>query len=184
MNWNLTCRKVRRSLALLSVDESDSDGELDAASASASRRHLAVCPHCREQWQRLHAAREALEQVRCSPRSLQASVWPSVERELVAVANPPSAVNDWRDWLPTGALVTACLTLWLAVSPTAVPESPVPRGMGFGLSPEFSPASVVPHRPWGNPSRFDRSFPRGGFSPLSEFPRVRTLLDGSEAREL
>jgi hypothetical protein len=172
MSWNLTCRKVRRSLALLSGND------LGEADQVALERHLAVCPDCRTVWQRLQTGQQALEQVRTGasgPRPLEASVWPAVERFLEANRSPAHA--DWRGWLPTGALAAACLTLFLLIPPVGAPlaENGGSRLSGAFLYSVGAPVDVKP-----GPSKVEREW----VPDLSEAPRVRTLLDGTDVRDL
>ncbi|MSR58320.1 MAG: zf-HC2 domain-containing protein [Planctomycetaceae bacterium] len=105
MIWNLTCRKARRSLALRAGND------LDETSRVETERHLATCPHCRAEWQRLRAGQQALDLARtaaidsvrpelggapgalnlsasrelCSSRERGGSVWPAVSRQIRAI---------------------------------------------------------------------------------------------------
>src|SRR5262245_9795390 len=119
MNWDLSCRKARRSLALWAGND------LDEAGQAAMQRHLAVCPGCRQAWQDLQTWRQALEQARpaASERTTgAASIWPAVEWHIRAINDRPSPA-DWRDWLPAGALAAACVTLALILAPAGDPGS-------------------------------------------------------------
>jgi hypothetical protein len=172
MSWNLTCRRVRRSLALLAGND------LGEADQVAVDRHLAVCPDCRTVWQRLQTGQQALERVRTGtsgPRPLEASVWPAVERSLEA--NPWPAGADWRGWLPTGALAAACLTLFLLIPPVGAPMA---ENGGSRLSGRFLHSAVAPMDEKLNPSKAEQEW----VPDLSEAPRVRTLLDGTDVRDL
>lgn len=168
MSWNPTCRKVRRSLALLSGND------LGEADQVVVERHVAVCPGCREQWLRLQAGQQALERVRTGlsePRPLGASVWPAVERYLQANREPAAA--DWRGWLPTGALAAACLTLFLLIPPVG---SPVAENRGGSLRGDLlQPVIQLEDGP---------EVAREWVPDLSDAPRVRTLLDGTDVRDL
>jgi hypothetical protein len=180
MIWNLTCRKVRRSLALWA------GSDLDEVSRGAAQRHLAVCPDCRDQWQRLQAGQLTLERLRSNPperKALAGSVWPAVERQIRAVDEEPIAA-DWRGWLPTGALAAACLTAILIV----VPGSGRFAGIDGALS-DRGPGPVIYSRQVGAPvlqvegsPLFDHSAPQPMSPELPRAYRVRTLLDGTDVR--
>lgn len=178
MIWNVTCRNVRRSLALWAGND------LDEAEQLATERHLAVCPHCREQWQQLQAGQQALEQARVlsqKPAALSASVWPAIERQIRAGEEP--IANDWRAWLPTGALAAACLTI-LLVLPPAGPETADESGNGGGFPAHFSQAISAPVWRLREPSNRERMAGGPNVPSLLDAPRVRTLLNGTDARGL
>ena len=120
MIWNLNCRKTRRLLALSAGNDVE---ERDLAGA---RRHLAVCPGCREVWQGLQLSQQALEQVRAVPVEAPGaawpnrSLWPAVARDLRMIDDQAAAPN-WRGWLPAGALAAACLAVVMVSLPDASP---------------------------------------------------------------
>ena len=174
MSWKPKCRKVRRALALWAGNDLDESGQV------VVRRHVAACPQCREQWQRLQAGQQALEQTRVAaePQMLTASVWPAVEGQIRALEEPVAA--SWRGWLPTAALAAACLTIVVVTS-----QGPLPSGeqaSRAGRPPVvFQRVRAPIIRADGSPAfEHDDSIP----AELPEFPRVRTLLDGSDARGL
>lgn len=182
MSWNLTCRKIRHSLALLSGN--DLENGLEGASGANLRRHLAICPQCREQWQRLQGSQQALDRWRAYPKPLHASVWPSVERQLLAGDLQPVVAGDWRGWLPTGAVATACLTLLLLALPAFAPQSSFDEGSSAGSPIIFSQTVGAPVDQLEVPSHDERSPSRRSALPLPEVLRVRILLDGTDVREL
>jgi hypothetical protein len=119
MIWNLNCRKTRRLLALAAGNDVE---ERDLAGV---RRHLAVCPHCREVWQGLQLSQQALELVRAAPVDEDVapgsawpgrSIWPAVARE-VRVIDERAVAPNWRGWLPSGALAAACLAVVMVSLP-------------------------------------------------------------------
>jgi hypothetical protein len=100
--------------------------DLEERDVAGIDRHVAVCPTCREAWQSLRRAQQALEQVSAAPvvepTTLvcrpTGSVWPSVARHLRSI-DAQAAAPDWRGWLPSLALAAACV----AVVVVAIPES-------------------------------------------------------------
>src|SRR5579872_1486196 len=146
MTWKLSCRKTRRVLALAAGND------LKMAEHPECERHLALCPSCRETWQRLAHSQKALEQARMSAAdeaaghsSLSPSVWPSVARHIRAIDEQESAA-DWRGWLPAGALAAACL----AVIMVAIPDPP----SGSGMADNRGPAVIVT-QPADGPAQFN-----------------------------
>lgn len=182
MSWNLSCRKVRHSLALLSGNDRECD--LDSATEATLKRHLSVCPLCREEWQRLQTGQQTLEEVRSNPKPLHASVWPAVEEHLLAGNLQPVPAESWRGWLPTGALAAACLTLFLIALPMSPPS--YPREADTAGSPPviFSQSVGAPVYRLDESPRFERRSIRHGALPLPDVPRVRILLDGTDVRGL
>jgi hypothetical protein len=123
MIWNLNCRKTRRLLALAAGNDVE---ERDLADV---RRHLAVCPHCREVRQGLQVSQQALEQVRAAPALEDVapgsawpgrSIWPAVARH-VRLIDEQAAAPNWRGWLPAGALAAACLAVVMVSLPDTHP---------------------------------------------------------------
>jgi hypothetical protein len=121
MIWNHNCRKTRRLLAL------SAGNDVEERDLTGARRHLAVCPACREVWQGLQLSQQALEQVRAAPVDNSAgpawpnrSIWPAVARDL-RVIDERAAAPNWRGWLPSGALVAACLAVVIVSLPDASP---------------------------------------------------------------
>lgn len=174
MSWNTNCRKVRMALALWSGND------LDEAGQTQVRRHVAVCPKCREKWSRLQAGQLALEQMRVAtqPAGLSASIWPAVERQITVLEEPVAA--SWRGWLPAGALAAACLTVVMVTSNG--PQPSTEQASRAGRPPVvFQRVRSPIIRADGSPAeRHDESDDMG----LPDLPRVRTLLDGSDARGL
>jgi Putative zinc-finger len=140
----LKCRKTQKLLALLAGNDLDEASQVDV------RRHLAVCPDCRAQWQGLQAGQQTLEQVRARPASASEtppSIWGDVHRLLGTTTKAPPPGASWRGWLPAGALAAACLVVGILIfdtpyagehrtlSDSSPPISPQPVGNGFASGP-------------------------------------------------
>jgi len=115
MIWNINCRRTRRLLALWA------GSDLEHRECQVAERHLAVCPKCREVWERLRQSQQVLEGFRPAPleeweRSL--SVWPAVARHIPSI-DDQVIVPNWRDWLPAGAVAAACLGIIVLTLPEA-----------------------------------------------------------------
>jgi hypothetical protein len=176
MTWNLTCRKVRRLLAL------QAGNDLDHADQVVVRRHLAVCPHCRERWEGLQAGRQALDEVR--PLSAGSptgrSLWPVLAAQIRAI-DDGRASADWRDWLPAGALAAACITVAMLM-PGA--SGPLRNGSDDLAGRSAIVTQAVRADRWSAdaPAPFaEREFRQRPPLEWREVP-VRTLLDGTDAR--
>lgn len=124
MIWNINCRRTRRILALWAGND------LEQCECQVAERHLAVCPSCREVWERLQQSQQLLEKVRPAPfeeheQPFSAwpppSVWPKVARQIRSMDDQVE-LSNWRDWLPTGAVAAACLGI-IAVTLAEVPTS-------------------------------------------------------------
>lgn len=187
MRWNLKCRRVRKLLALWAGND------LEGAARIEAERHLVLCPCCRDHWSGLQTGQRALERARANPEAglgHERSVWPAVARQIRALEQPPAAPR-WHGWLPAGALAAACLAILMTIAPSPtglnsastagrVPvidvrqvDNPVP-GMFDGTGNEWRPfaprgAHEGSVRPWSAPP---------------DAPRVRTLLDGTDVRDL
>lgn len=175
MIWNLTCRNVRRSLALWAGND------LDEADQASCRRHLAACPDCREEWQRLRSGQGALQALRASPVEPEpASIWPRVERHLQT--GEVSPVVPWRGWLPTGTLAAACVAFAVIALPVLGPLGLEDTQRTSNL-PIFSRVVAPPAG-----ERLDhRPPPSAEWSVLDDLRSavpVRTLLDGTNVRDL
>jgi len=173
MIWNRKCRKVRHSLALWVGNDLDDAGRL------AAQRHLATCPSCREEWQRLQSGHATIESLRTSRREPppEVSVWPSVAMQIRAISEEPVEV-EWRDWLPSGALAAACLTLiltlpqWGSLNGASSAGSDVIDSQPVAATvPQFGDSVLRDHR-----ARQAMSLESRGAI------RVRTLLDGTDVR--
>ena len=180
MNWNLSCRKVQRLLALWAGNDIDDAGRVEA------ERHMASCPHCREIWGRLKDGRQAIEHLRSSESEsapLCASMWPSIERHI-RVIDHETATSTWRGWLPVGALAAACVAILVALPAGQGPDTAYAPVDSSSIPVSFAPDAPEGHRPqpdavWGPDGRGER------FAPgLLRGPRVRTLLDGTDVRGL
>ena len=175
MTWNPTCRQVRRSLALWAGND------LDEADQASARRHLAACPHCREEWQRLRsgqAALEGLRRTRVEPEPV--SIWPRVARYLQTGEVAPAV--PWRGWLPTGTLVAACVAIAVIALPVLGPLG-IESAQRTSNAPIFSRIVASP-----TGERLDRppvpSAERSVLEDLRSAVPVRTLLNGTNVRDL
>jgi hypothetical protein len=134
MIWNINCRRTRRLLALWAGND------LEQRECQAAERHLAVCPGCREVWERLQQSQQVLERVRpalfedrlfeeregSAPGWPSRSVWPAVSRHLRSM-DEQVVISSWRDWLPAGAVAAACLAIisvTLVEAPLGESDSP------------------------------------------------------------
>jgi Putative zinc-finger len=179
MSWNPNCRNVRRLLALWAGNDLVEAGQVEA------QRHLASCPECREQWNRLQTAHATVDALRAAPvdvDSAPGSIWPAVRRQMHAIEVRP-AQGTWRNGLPFGALAAACLTIMAIGTSAPAPES---SGERNGLYPidRYSRRidASIPHL--GHPGRFEQTPSRHLPEDLPYRPRVRTLLDGTDVRDL
>lgn len=162
MIWNLSCRKTRRLLALRAGND------LDERDGAFTRRHVAVCPSCRDVWQGLTASQQALEQLRAAPieaaEQPPTSVWPAVARHIRAIDE--QAAPTWRGWIPAAALAAACLAVVMVV----IPDAPFGSDTADNGSPAviFSPSPVegrLMHRAqFDSPQPFE-SRPEGDSDP-------------------
>jgi len=185
MIWNLKCRRLRSLLALWAGNDIEVHERIEA------ERHLAVCPGCRSHWAGLQAGQQALEQVRTGSVPLvrhEQSVWPAVYRQVRSLAAAPAAPR-WHGWLPAGALAAACIAVAVTLSPGFAPDS----ANTAGRAPVVIDAQRVDSPGAGAIDRKDDETPalrrrqREWNWPPHETPggtRVRTLLDGSDVRDL
>ena len=157
MIWNINCHRVRRLLALWA------GSDLEQRESQVAERHLAVCPRCREVWERLQQSQQVLERVRAAPfeeRDRAASVWPPVSVWPVsvwpvsiwpAVARHIRSIDDqvvrsnWRDWLPAGAVAAACLGIIAVTLP------------GMPMAESVSPSVIRSYPATFGPNRQDRN---------------------------
>jgi hypothetical protein len=141
MIWNINCRRIRRLLAL------SAGNDLEQRECHVAERHLAVCPECREVWERLQQSQQVLE--RASPVPFEdaegvasvrhLSVWPAVARQIRSM-NERVVTSNWRDWLPAGAVAAACV----AIISVSLPEVPVEDGVSTSVVMS-SPATFDPN---------------------------------------
>lgn len=178
MIWNIKCRKTRRLLALWA------GSDLEQRECQVVERHLAVCPGCRQVWDDLQRSQQVLEKARpllldAQERPLAAwpvdafaaaSLWPAVERHIRLIdATTNASVNisnrvalaNWRDWLPAGAVVAACLGIIVlnlpqvppmgdTASPAVIESSPA----AFASNPQFRNVRLTPPDDVDDPPRF------------------------------
>jgi len=145
MIWNMNCRRTRRFLALWA------GSDLEQRECQVAERHLAVCPECREIWERLQQSQQVLEQARSAPfeegdragstwppvSGWPVSVWPGVARHLRSIEDKV-VISSWRNWLPAGAVAAA----WLGIIVVTLPEVPMGENVSpslFMSSPAFDP---------------------------------------------
>ena len=172
MNWNLNCHRIERLLAL------QSGHDLEPADELAAQRHLSVCPRCRERWRELQIAQAALELVRTTPRDperVEGSVWPGVSRHIRYREGQRRAA-DWRDWLPAGALVAACLAVMVVLTssgpaPDEVATTPVRTRQSIPVIDAAQPRNLQVDA-WQEQSDTEERWP------------VRILLDGTDVSRL
>jgi hypothetical protein len=164
MIWNINCRKIRRLLAL------SAGNDLEQRECQAAERHLAVCPACRDVWERLQQSQQVLERVRPAPFEeveragsiWPVSVWPNVARHIHSM-DEPVVTSNWRNWLPAGAMAAACV----AIISVTLPELPVEDGASPAVVMS-SPANFDPnHRDTGARDMGARNM---GLRHLGPFP--------------
>jgi anti-sigma factor RsiW len=101
------------------------DGELDAAHSLELEQHLATCPHCTDQLERLQALKQAVSQkgVRWrTPDHVRARVLAAIAQEAATQARPE--VSTWdrvfglvRQWLFVPSLAALAASLFLVLAP-------------------------------------------------------------------
>src|SRR5690348_433576 len=102
MIWNRNCRKTRHRLALSAGIDFEERPSLE------TQRHLAICPHCREVWQRLRDSQRLLERLSVArfegespavsdgPQGPErASVWNGMAQHLRLI-DKQGTTPDWR----------------------------------------------------------------------------------------
>jgi len=178
MMWNLNCRKTRRLLAL------SAGNDLEERELPGAERHLAVCPRCREVWERLRHSQQVLERVSAAPvedRASPASIWPAVARHI-RVIDEQTVQTNWRAWLPAGALAAACLAIVLV----ALPDDQYGSGLSNeGASVVHSPQRFISGSVGRNPQRVPRMVfpdPDRDSSDFGHEHRPQILDDGDEPR--
>lgn len=198
MIWNLTCRKTRLSLALRAGND------LDEPALVETDRHLAACPQCRGEWQRLQAGQQALEMSRAaagqtagreaagaasgSPGLIpfgerEGSIWPEVFRRIRVVEQSAESAGGgawepgrvgWRSWLPLGSLAAACVVVVVGLLPG--PEQLSGSNLSFGPARYQMVGDVsVPVEPPDREELGNWSLP----PDWRDGPRVRMLIDGT-----
>lgn len=113
----MNCRRARPNIALSIGNDLDEQSERDV------RRHLAVCPQCR---QYAHSLRESLKVLERSERTpaeqMHDSVWPDLSKRLRPADT--GRREQFNGWMPALAVVVACMTLVL-ISNNTRPTGPV-----------------------------------------------------------
>lgn len=121
----MNCRRARPNIAL------SIGGDLDEQSKRDVRRHLAVCPQCREYAGALRTSLKVLERSERTPaEQMHDSVWPDLSKRL-RPADSGRRQERFNGWMPALAVVVACVTLVL-ISNNTTPQGLV-RPLGDAL---------------------------------------------------
>jgi hypothetical protein len=144
MNWNLSCRNIRRQLSLRAGND------LEPHECAALERHLAVCPACRQAGEQFQQSQRVIEQVgRAEVPDRESTVWPAVSRHLSSIDRQTLAPS-WRDWLPAGAVAAACVSLISLTMPEV--------RLGGSDMAEYGSPTVILSSPATGPSPDDPRF--------------------------
>jgi len=157
----MNCRRVRPNIALLIGND------LDDQSGRDVRRHLAICPQCREYARALRTSLQVLEQSERTPAGqMHDSVWPDLSKRLQR-ENSGQRQERFNGWMPALAVVVACVTL-VVISSNTTPQGPV-RRVGDALV--FPPMVIRAGNPDVHSVRFllrnDRTVDDRGGMPVS-----------------
>jgi len=111
----MNCRRARPNIAL------SIGNDLDEQSERNVRRHLAVCPQCREYARSLRDSLKVLERSEKTPAErMHDSVWPDLSNRL-RPADSGRRPERFNGWMPALAVVAACVTLVL-ISNNTTPQ--------------------------------------------------------------
>jgi len=123
----MNCKQAQIDLALwVGKDLEDKGRRIEL------KRHLAVCPQCRDSHKQLRGAMSVLHQTDdgkiIAPSK---SVWPSVSAGI-AYHEESHRLNRFNGWVPAMAVTAACLTLLLFSYQRTSFNSPAAAQVHFG----------------------------------------------------
>lgn len=154
----MNCRQAKSTIKLWD------SGSLDAQTERKLRRHVAVCPHCRQHWQKWQASLAALREGGYEPiNSFPASLWASLS-SVLARRQRFERLNRFNGWVPTAAVIVGCLVLIVfSHSPPTldVPTFDGPTDSTMFVTVEESPPTV---NSFQSPSRLPLAGSMGGIS--------------------
>jgi len=158
----MNCRRARPNIALWIGNDLDEQSEQDV------RRHLAVCPQCREYAHALRTSLRVLEQSERMPGTqMHDSVWPDLSKRL-RPAETRRRSERFNGWMPALAVVAACLTLVL------ISNNTTPQGAGRPAGDELTYPPVVIRV--GNPDVQSVRFPVRNNSAAIDFGGLPELF--------
>jgi len=130
----MNCRQAKSTIKLWD------SGTLDAQAERKLRRHVAVCPNCRQHWQKWQASLAALREGGHEPiNTFPANLWASLSIVL-ARRQRFERLNRFNGWVPTAAVIVGCFVL-VAFSHSP-PTLDVPAGSTIFVSVEEPLASI------------------------------------------
>lgn len=101
----MNCRQAKSTIKLWD------SGMLDAQTEQKLRRHVAVCPHCRQHWQKWQASLAALREGGREPiNTFPANLWASLS-SVLARRQRFERLKRFNGWVPMAAVIVGCLVL-------------------------------------------------------------------------
>lgn len=108
----MKCKRAKLDMALCAGQD------LDRAAEQDLRRHLAACPGCRDQWQRIQSTTRLLQEAGADESAPapagSASLWSQVSQALEASESKsrPVSRTRWTDaWVPVVAVASLMLAI-------------------------------------------------------------------------
>ena len=144
----MNCKQAQQDIALFVGQDLDDPRDRDDV-----KRHVAVCPDCRQHYRRMKGALKVLGQADAPETyTVAGSLWPELARRINdrASSGPRSRFNGWA---PFVAMTAACLTLMVVVNEPQKASHPVGpptvKGVTFpdasDVGPLFRKARATPH---------------------------------------